>query len=283
MMFINRLTKNKAYSIIELRSKFSISWSKYWALLLFSWIFSSSSQAQEKSVHTFDHLVIFNSNPNLQEELNRLFTPAEKLTTVHKHQGTKGDYYLFFNTFIELLSINDSSSLIENQKRFGSPYLQRWQPQTSCPLAFGLNVNPWPDKIDSSNFHRYDSQDSPEEEYYLMSIENSNLDHPLLYWSMPHRAYQQHEDIEAVRANTDPQILDDLLSYLDHPSKVKRLTKIILYLNQEIESQQKTVLQQMEIFDIQKGTNCSMTLIFDHHSQGKTIQIKGKTAVEIRY
>lgn len=78
---------------------------------------------------SYDHIVLFANDYALKDSLDRIFTPAEKLTTEHKTQGTIGYYYLFYNTYIELLFLHDTTRAKLNQDDFGSDYLSRWNQQ----------------------------------------------------------------------------------------------------------------------------------------------------------
>ena len=158
---------------------------------MFLLVNSSYGQSASKTDLEFDHLVIFVNNDALKDSLDKLFTPAEKLTTEHNSQGTIGHYYLFYNTFIELLFLEDSTKALQNTENFGSNYIQRWaRGDSTCPIGFGMKMSPWDTSLVGKNFHNYQSNDSPDEEYYLMSNYNTNLKQPLIYVSMPHRAYK---------------------------------------------------------------------------------------------
>lgn len=246
-------------------------------------LFFCQLKAQTTERHQFDHILIFCSDQSLENELNKLFSPAEKLTTIHQNQGTKGKYYLFFNTFIELLYIEDSAKILANHDRFGSAYLHRWKKQSASQFGFGLNFSQWPNDLDSSKFHKYNSEDSPEDEFYLMSKSNLFINQPLLYWSMPKRAYKRHDNLESVKANSDPKIVNDLVAYLSHPSGIKQLTKIILQTKEDTIGENFKILSSSNLIEIKSAERNSLTLIFDHHEQEKSMYFKGEIELMIHF
>ena len=191
-------------------------------LLLSSMAFCQDTKPP--SLH-FDHIVIFVSNDDLKRSLDQFFTPAEKLTTAHKNQGTTGHYYLFYNTYIELLYLTDSAKARINQDLFGSDYVGRWSGKEDVsPIAFGMNMMPWDTAFANANYHKYQSFDAAPDEYYLMSRQNSDLSSPLIYVSMPNRAYQAINSMEDVE-DRPAEIRDDMRKYLTHPVSATELSK----------------------------------------------------------
>lgn len=177
----------------------------------------------------FDHLVLFVNDDALKDSMDNFFTPAKKLTSEHKTQGTIGYYYLFLNTYIELLFLNDSAMAISNEEKFGSEYISRWSSGgTYCPVGFGLSMIPWDTSLVKGKFTAYQSSDTPLNEYYLMSIHNKDLNQPLIYVSMPHRNYKPFQSLEEIDRRADESKREDLKTYLTHKSKVKNLTRIVL-------------------------------------------------------
>lgn len=245
---------------------------------------SLSSHAQEPNLQ-YDHLLLFTQSEELKNQLDQIFTPAEKLTTTHENQGTEGFYYLFYNTYIELLFLKDSNRVKENSNRFGSEYLLRWKTEENhCPIGIGMTMNPWPEEIQSNQFHKYQSKDAPEGEYYLMSESNRLISEPLIYVSQPHRAYESIESLEEL--NTRPkEIRADLLQYLSHSCKAKKLTNVLYsYPTKALHDGNTALLAKSEGVEIKKAKNYMITLVFDEGETGeKVFQVNDHTMLRIKY
>ena len=95
----------------------------YALILMYSCLVSFYSMGQNRPEITFDHVILFVSDSTLETAFaNELFTLAEKLTSVHKEQGTRCKYYLFHNTYLELLYLGDREKAKTNTSRFGTDY-----------------------------------------------------------------------------------------------------------------------------------------------------------------
>lgn len=218
----------------------------------------------------YDHILLFVSDHALKDSLDRIFTPAEKLTTVHKSQGTIGYYYLFYNTYIELLFLQDTTIAKANKENFGSDYLSRWiQDDSHCPIGFGMRMTLWDTSTVTTNFHKYQSSDSPDGEYYLMSKNNNDLSKPFVYVSQPHRAYESLESLKEIDERPE-EIRNDLKNYLTHRNNLKRISQIIYSHTDEskVEGNMK-ILQDNTIIDTEKSNSTSLTLVFDNGRNGK--------------
>ncbi|MCC5919015.1 MAG: hypothetical protein JJU02_16995 [Cryomorphaceae bacterium] len=217
-----------------------------------------------KSNLEFDHILLFVNNEALKDSLDKIFTPAEKLTTEHKNQGTIGYYYLFYNTYIELIFLQDSINAKLNTDNFGSDYLLRWSGDKGyCPIGFGMLMPHWDTIAANNNFHKYQSSDSPNDEYYLMSYYNNDLSKPFIYISQPHRAYKSLESFEDIDERPD-EIRDDLKKYLSHRIPVRRISQIIYsHMNENKDEGNMKILQESTIIDLEKSNVTSLTLVFD--------------------
>lgn len=229
----------------------------WWGLFSFA-----QGQSDTNSTFAFDHLVLFVSNPTLKDSLDELFTHAEKLTTTHSSQGTKGEYYLFYNTFLELLYLENADSAQANQKRFGCDYQLRWdQNADNVPVGFGLSMTPWKD---DKHFHKYVSRDAPDGDYYLMGNDNGDLTQPLVYVSTPQHNYKSLKSLDEL--NTRPaEIRADLAKYITHPTGVKRLTKIICTVSENGSANGNIgLLDGSAVVQFVVGDKPSITLVFDN-------------------
>lgn len=233
----------------------------------------------------FDHILIFAKDNTLEKSLcKHLFTPATKLNTVHKEQGTRGTYILFFNTFIEFLYLNDSAKVLANEHRFGSRYLNRWKNENqSCPFSFGFILEPFDTSLIKFPFTPYYSLDNHPEEFYIMPTSNNNIEQPLVYLSMPHKAHKSFESFQEIDVKVDEKIRADVKNYLSHPSKVKKLTKIVLTIPTHLPKEGNVeLLGTFEHIEIKSGATYKLLLIFDHHEQQKEFAPLNSN-IEIRY
>lgn len=241
-------------------------------------------KTSENAQLEFDHIVLFVNDSSLYDSLTKdIFTPATKLETKHTEQGTYGMYFLFYNTFIELLYLDDESNAIKNIPRFGSNYIQRWNHQ-NCPFGFGLNLIPFDTTAVTGVFTKYQSLDAPKDDYYLMSRYNSISTQPMIYASMPHRAYTSFNTLEEVDKKVEEYKRADLKSYLTHPNNAKELTKVVLTIPEKVALDKNiALLQPLEKVEIQVGKQYELMLIFDEQKQGKQEVFNDLFLLTIKY
>lgn len=248
-------------------------------------LLTDSCQTRDKNPELkFDHIVLFASNMALKDSLDRYFTPAEKLTTRHPNQGTKGYYYLFYNTYIELLFLEDSIKASENRERFGSDYLLRWSNrQENNPIGFGMIYPAWDTTLIKNQFHVYHSLDSREDEYYLMAKSNTEPGHPLVYISMPERSYKSIDSIKEI--DSKPlEIREDLRRYLTHPSKAKRLNQVTYQSSVSDKEGNLKLLKGIPSIQLAKGDSTVLNLVFDQGDIGTCeIMINPTTRLSIKF
>jgi hypothetical protein len=233
----------------------------------------------------FDHILLFVHNHSLKDSLDEIFTPAEKLTTQHKNQGTIGYYYLFYNTYVELLFLQDSIHAQRNVENFGSDYVSRWsQNQRYCPIGFGMLMSPWDTNTQNIHFHKYPNRDSPGNEYYLMSEYNHDLSKPFIYISQPHRAYKSLETLHEIDHRPE-EIREDLRSYLTHKNQVRRISRIIYSYSTESHSEGNLkFLKENPMIVVSKSGSDSLTLEFDNGQNGqKAFMLNDHTTLIIKY
>ena len=256
-------------------------------LLAFTFLLVHSGYGQDslKTDLEFDHIVLFVDNVALKDSLDKLFTPAEKLTTEHKSQGTIGYYYLFYNTFIELLFLEDSAKALSNSDNFGSNYVSRWSNgEGNCPIGFGMIRSPWDTSKVNAAFHKYQSNDSPDDEYYLMSIYNRDLSQPLIYVSMPDRAYKTLKSLDEIDQRPE-EIRNDLENYVTHRSRVKNLSQINYSYSNENKTRGNTkILKDNSKIEIERAASTSLTLVFDNRRKNrKEFNLNDQTNLIIHY
>jgi hypothetical protein len=246
-------------------------------MVLFLCLIASTFSCKESSKQPglkYDHIILFTNNPALKDSLDLLFTPAEKLTTEHPSQGTIGYYYLFYNTYLELLYLKDSAVVLRNKSNFGSDYLSRWDQQNEvCPVGFGLSLTPWDSIGLNENFKVYQSDDAPKGEYYMMSKYNNALTDPLLYVSLPHRRYQPVKSLDDIK-HKPPEIQNDLRNYLSHSSGVKNLIQInYAYPRKSKDAGNLRLLNDISTIEMKPADQPSLTLCFDHEEHKKQMKL----------
>ncbi|MEM9052370.1 MAG: hypothetical protein AAGC47_09995 [Bacteroidota bacterium] len=256
-------------------------------LLVFSFTSAVAANAQnvDQPKIEFDHIVLFVSDDALRDSLNQIFTPAENLTTVHENQGTTGYYYLFYNTFIELLYLTDSAKARINQNRFGSDYVARWSGKEDVsPIAFGMNMLPWDTAHAKANYHRYQSLDAAPEEYYLMSRYNGEQDSPLIYISMPNRAYQSLNSLEDIKSRP-AEIREDMRKYLTHSVAATELSKVIYSTRESAQVPENLMLlRRTSMIKVESSETEQLILVFGEGQKGsKEFWVNPDTKLIVRY
>lgn len=230
------------------------------------------NNASEEIHLEYDHIVLFINDSTIKDSLDLLFTPAQNLITKHDVQGTIGYYYLFYNTYIELIFLTDSTNAKLNKDNFGSDYISRWNKHgNSCPIGFGMSISPWDTTTLNKEFHVYRSNDSPEGEFYLMSNYNKSLQQPLVYVSMPHRKYKSLKSLDEINQRPE-EIRTDLKNYLTHSSQVKNISRIV-YSSKMKNNDNLNYLKNNTMVQCIKADSTSLTLTFDNNTKKqKSIQ-----------
>lgn len=254
------------------------------AMLLLS---VQTGYAQEQLNHRleYDHILLFVNDYAIKDSLDQIFTPAEKLTTAHTSQGTVGYYYLFYNTYIELLFLQDTNNAKANEDNFGSDYLSRWkQDGNHCALGFGMLMTPWDSSAVNGNYHKYVSSDALHGEYYLMSHYNNELSEPFIYVSHPSRAYEQLASLDDIDKKPE-EIREDLRNYLTHPNGLRRISHILYSYAGDIPAEGNTKLLEASAFvDVVRSNATSLTLVFDRGTTGqKVLMLNDHIQLIIRY
>lgn len=257
---------------------------KLLSLILLSANFGCEQNTPEHKLE-YDHILLFASDYALKDSLDNFFTPAEKLTTQHISQGTIGYYYLFYNTYIELLFLQDTVKAKLNKDNFGSDYLSRWkQDENICPVGFGMLMSPWDSNAIHVNYHKYVSSDASDGEYYLMSNFNTNLSEPFIYVSQPNRAYKSLESLEDIDERPE-EIRDDLKQYLTHKKDLKKISQIIYaYTGESKIEGNREILQESTKIDVVRSNSISLTLVFDSRkNKQKMFMLNDQVKLIIKY
>ncbi|MGD1847842.1 MAG: hypothetical protein ACFB10_20810 [Salibacteraceae bacterium] len=233
---------------------------------------------------SFDHLVLFvEQGDSIDRFFHQHFTLAEKATTVHDSQGTEGHYFLFFNTFVELLYLNDSSKAVENETRFGSAYIPRWSPEY-CPIGVGLQLMPFDTSGMSALYHTYSSINDGSFNFYWMPKANRNQEQPLLYISEPERSYHQFESLEEVDEKVEDFKREDVKRYLTHPKGMQRLSKIRIEVSaDQLNGKNVATLNRLPQVEVSRGDGYRIVLEFDDHRRRKRLKSGGKLPLEVHY
>ncbi len=234
--------------------------------------------------YTLDHVVICVKDSTLHQRLSEILTPAEKLTTLHKEQGTFGQYFLLYNTFIELLYLNDEEQAKLNEPAFRSAYTQRWNP-TACPIAIGVTIAHFDSTRADVPFVGYSNADLPQGEYYLMASGNTDLRSPMIYASMPYKAYKSINYIEEVEQTAKPEVQEDLKQYLSHPSGIQKLTGLKIYIPEEhLSSENSLLVANIEGIQVVRGNGAyGLEMEFDDYAQHKKVVVQDQPRVWVSY
>lgn len=235
--------------------------------------------------YEIDHLIVFVTDTTIQTEFDKIFTRADKLETRHWSQGTRGVYYLFLNSFIELLYLEDSVKASQNQERFGSEYLKRWNSnQGFSNIGFVLRMMPFDTTRINYDFDIYNSPENPQNEFYVMFSGNKEIKQPMTAITMPHRQQKVFQTVDDAITSANPEIRDDLRSYLSHQTGIRRLSGIELHTNINGEPQNIDLLSNIENVEKINNKKNKVIIIFDHNQQNETIKLKNSPVlIEVRY
>ncbi len=239
-----------------------------------------ASQAQKKDCDdfVFDHLVFFVSDTNMEQQFNRLFTLGEKLTTQHYHQGTYSHFYLFYNTFIELLYIDDSIRIKSNSAALGSKYLERWKSKAHINrLGFGLILNDF--DTTCADLHPYYSKDN--KGHYLMSKANAKEEDVFIYASEATQQYKDITKLEDLKQHFKPPYLADFMQYNQHSSGITTLTKIRIALPDANQKENIEEISKFNLVSIEDAKTFRCILEFDTLRQGKSLFVS--EWLEVKY
>lgn len=252
--------------------------------LLFCAISCTTTRVSEAKFE-LDHIVIFVTDTQLEDLLRHgPLTYGDKLATKHLNQGTLGHYYIFYNTFIEFLYLENATLARNNQKLFKSNYSERWSTNdTICPFGFGLTMTPFDTSLTSFPLSTYYSLDLSKEEYYLMSEYNNDHSQPLIYVSAPNKAYNKLDTLSQLDDMFEDPVRNDFRTYLTHPAGIKQLTKTVVTLPKGVKGGNLELIQKLKEIEIKWGTSYALTLVFDHEIQGREISLNGNFNLKIKY
>ena len=168
---------------------------------------------------------------------------------------------------------------------FGSDYLSRWSKDKGVsPIGFGMLMSAWDTNAAVIPFHKYQSDDSPEGEYYLMSKYNNKLSEPFIYVSQPHRGYESLESLEEIKKRPK-EIRDDLRKYLTHKYPVRKITQITYSASYEnIDEGNIGILQESSAIHVERSDSTSLSLVFDHGgNKQKEFMLSDQIKLIIKY
>lgn len=233
----------------------------------------------------FDHLVLFVDDDALQTCLAEVFTPAELLATRHPGQGTSGSYFLFLNTFVELLKLEDLDEARANQVAFGSDYTLRWT-DAGSPFAVGVVVASLDPSQAGFRAQLYAAPDG--RSTYLMAKGNEDAQAPLVYATGPERAHPRRRSLDEVDAIEDPKKRETVRAYLTHPSGALAVTRVVMRLPAEaLDSTNAELARGLEFVEFAPASNQApsphLLLEFDGGAQGRVHTCDGPPGVTLRW
>lgn len=238
----------------------------------------TKAQIDNCGISKFDHIVFFVSDSSIEGKLDSILTIGEKLSTLHTHQGTLSHFYLFYNTFLELIYPVDTSAITMNSASLGSFYLNRWSFEGDvCRLGIGLINIPFDSTC--AHFHAYYSKDNPG--YYLMSKNNIHDSDVFLYSTDALHAYQSIESLEEFDSIVPAESVQDFKNYTIHPSGIQKLTKLIIHKPNEAPSSNFDAISEFNMIEIKNSENFKYILEFDNKKQNRTLVVLDW--LEIRY
>lgn len=230
----------------------------------------------------FDHVVIFAEDDALQSWLEVHLTPAEALETRHDGQGTRGRYFLFLNSFLEVLTLEDADEAQSNEEAFGSPYVARWRDEHAAPIAFGLTLEK--DSFASPPFDHLRYRQEDDGGGYVMAKGNVDLSAPLVYATGPDRAYPRRESIKELDSIEDAGRREEVRRYLTHSCGAKSLTQVIWRAPESGNRGPNTeLMHSFPEVTLEQGIHHEIILEFDNAASGREVRFDGRPSVMLRF
>ena len=230
----------------------------------------------------FDHCVVFAEDAALQEWLEVHLTNAEALETRHEGQGTRGRYFLFLNSFLEVLTLEDAAEAASNEDAFGSPYVPRWRDDHAAPIAFGLTLDS--DSFASPPFDHVRYRGNEDGGGYVMAKGNVDLAAPLVYATGPARAYRRRTSMEELRNIEDASRREEVRRYLTHPCGVRTLTHVTWRApGSGVRGPNADLLRSFPEVTLEPGAGHELILEFDHAAAGQELRFEGRPSVVLRF
>lgn len=241
--------------------------------------------ASEESNLVLDHIIIFSNSALVTELVDNGMTEAKLLKTIHNGQGTVGNYFLFYNFFLEVMSKTNEQEIKDNINRFGSNYLKRWDLNSlGCNFAIGFALNPFDEKKVSFEFHKYIPKGQTEN-YYIMSKGNNEIRVPSIFVTLPKYQYKSIQSLADLSRIADNEKRSTVKKYLTHKNKTKKLTKMDVLLPKSVDrdTQNIKILKNFKNVNLEYGNECQLTLEFDSFSMQKEIRFQSSPGLIIRY
>jgi hypothetical protein len=208
-------------------------------------------------------------------------TLAKKWRTPHPGQGTTGDFFFFFNFYLEILTLTDSAEARRNIPNFGSKYPSR---ASGDGVRFGLGFRQEPPDSSKIGFPVKNYR-SKWMEGLSLHMANSNADprEPIVFVEPPEFANQEFAtaaDLDAA-AKYNP----DAKTYRLHPTGIERLTFVKLTVPKKKKQYSQTLktLRGVQNLQIVPGKKQLLELTFDNGKQGKTLDFREASGLQIHY
>lgn len=227
-------------------------------------------------------VVVLAKDDALQRWLEAHLTPAKALETRHEGQGTRGRYFLFLNSFLEVLTLADADEARSNEVAFGSPYVARWRDGHAAPIAFGLALDK--NSFASPPFEHVRYRQNEDGRGYVMASGNVDLAAPLVYASGPARAYPRRASMKEVRTIEDPSRREEVRRYLTHACGARSLTRVIWRApDPGTRGPNAELLRQLPELTLEHGLAHELVLEFDNAASGRELRFDGRPTVLLRF
>ena len=240
-----------------------------------------------KSVFALDHLNIWVTNPEVaKDKLNKIgFTSLpDSLSKPHIGQGTKGNYFYFLNTYLELIFVLDQHELIENNsknKDLDFTIRANSKQNGASPFSVALKLKEYKTEEIPFDFVEY-HQELMSDGNSIYSAKNSKLlpKEPSVFVIYP--------EIESVNFGSikDLQKIPEEYSFArdlyKHQNKAKKITNIVITTTgTNLDTKTIKELNKLEIITIKKGKDHLMELYFDNHIQNKIFDLRPELPLKI--
>lgn len=195
----------------------------------------------------------------------------------HTDQGTKGSYIYFDNVYIEFLWVSDAEIATANIERANSDFniRQAWKNSPSVsPFGVGIRDHAYRYELPAKEHdYKADWMGPATDSRLGVFTERDALDQPWVFRMPPHWTREP-------RMAFPPQMHEQI----DHPSDARVLTEIVFAVPGDEIGEGLRALEADGKFTFVTGASEHLvTMTFDDHAQGRTVDFRPEVPIVIEY
>ncbi len=234
-----------------------------------------------------DHFNIWVTDPEKAKKrlMDIGFTAVpDSLSEVHHGQGTTGRYFNFLNGYLELIFVNDSAELQENNK--ANPELDftaraDFGKNGASPFSIALKMKDYdPERIPFQKVRYHQSWMKEGVAIYAAKRSKTHLNEPSVFVVYPEIVADHFETL------ADLQKIPEEYAFwrecFKHPNGAQRVTRINIT-STDVDRAAETIqtLNGIDILTVQRGPAHLMELYFDDQVQGQSFDLRPEIPIVI--